>query len=86
VQDLDPSGRRAIARKLGTDLATETVAVTVAGTRWSLAFTARDEDEAERIAQEIAVSRRRHAGLLLNPNYQGATVTGVERLTVEHVE
>jgi hypothetical protein len=40
------------------------------GSYWELALAAATADEARRLAADLAISRGRHEGLLLNPHYQ----------------
>jgi phosphoribosylformylglycinamidine (FGAM) synthase PurS component len=51
-----------------------TVCGLVRGVLWTLELECPDRGEAERLAREIAVTRRRDAGLLMNPHSQECTL------------
>jgi hypothetical protein len=80
VEDLDPSVKRNLARKLETELSTAPVVVTTQGTCWHLALCADSGDEARALTEEIAVTEKRDRGLLLNPNYQGFRFLTADRM------
>ncbi len=82
VEDLDPSAKEKISRKLETELSTAPVVVTTLGTCWHLAIRAHSPNDARAMAEEIAVTEKRDCGLLLNPNYQGFRFLGVNRIDV----
>lgn len=70
---IDPAGGsgRAIAEALQDRLGYgDVVREVVAGTLWTLVLEAEDEEEARRVAEEIAVTKSRSKGLLMNPHYQ----------------
>jgi phosphoribosylformylglycinamidine (FGAM) synthase PurS component len=46
----------------------------VRGVLWTLELDCADRQEAERVAGEIAVTRRRDAGLLMNPHFQECVI------------
>ncbi len=71
VEDLDPTVKLELARKLESDLCAAPVVVSTLGTRWLLALAATSPDEATGLTHEIVVTKRRDQGFLLNPNYQG---------------
>lgn len=83
VEDLDPSAKDKITRKLETELSTAPVVVTTLGTCWHLAVRAPSSMEAKAIAEGIAVTEKRDRGLLLNPNYQGLRFLGADRIEVD---
>jgi len=70
VEDTDPAGKLSLANKLETELADGPVTVSESGIRWYLALKVPSDTEASELAEEIAVTRRKDLGLLLNPNYQ----------------
>jgi hypothetical protein len=74
VEDIDTAARRSLAEKLEAELSTTPVSVSELGTRWNLALRVESEEEAKRVAREIAVTEGRSRGLLLNPNYQKYTL------------
>jgi phosphoribosylformylglycinamidine (FGAM) synthase PurS component len=51
-----------------------------AGELWRLVVCAPDEDEARKKVEEMAVTRSRQEGLLLNPHYQRFEFAGVTKL------
>ena len=71
VEDLDPSVKGNLARKLESELSTAPIAMHTLGISWHLALRAGSGDEARAVTEEIAVTEKRDRGLLLNPNYQG---------------
>jgi hypothetical protein len=85
VQDDDSAGRDAIAAKLTRELTgTRGGAVRVQcpsrATVWWLGIAARDEAAAMEAAKQITVTKRRDAGLLMNPNYQRAEFVSAGRI------
>ncbi len=80
VENLDPSLKQSIARKLETELSVSSVVLGALGTCWHLAFRAASAEEAGVLTEEIAVTRKRDRGLLLNPNYQGFRFLGAEKM------
>lgn len=80
VEDLDPSVKGNLARKLEAELSTSPVAVGTLGISWHLALRAGSGEEARAITQEIAVTEKRDRGLLLNPIYQGFRFLKAEKL------
>lgn len=80
VEDEDPSARDSIAAKLQADLGGIGVSCVNRATLWWLALGARDKDEAAALAWEMTVTKRRDAGLLLNPNYQHAELLSVREI------
>jgi hypothetical protein len=80
VEDLDPSVKGNLVRKLEAELSTAPVAVTTLGISWHLALRAGSGDEARAVTEEIAVTEKRDRGLLLNPNYQGFRFLKAEKM------
>jgi len=80
VEDLDPSVKGNLARKLEAELSTAPVAVSTLGISWHLALRAGSGEEARAVTEEIAVTEKRDRGLLLNPNYQGFRFLKAERM------
>ncbi len=86
VQDDDSAGRDGIAAKLTRELSAPDgpgpVRVQCPGraTVWWLAIAASSEDAAVDTARQIAVTKRRDAGLLMNPNYQSADFVSAGRI------
>jgi hypothetical protein len=80
VEGLDPTARIAMARKLEEELSTAPVVVTTLGTCWHLALCAKTDAEARTVTEEIAVTRKRDRGLLLNPNYEGHRFLAIEKI------
>jgi hypothetical protein len=72
VEDEDPSARESVAAKLQGGLGGVTVTCANRATLWWLALCVEAQGEAAAIAREIAVTRRRDSGLLMNPNSQSA--------------
>ena len=71
VEDVEPTARTALARRLESELATAPVVVSEMGTRWIIALRVASDEKAERVTREIVVTKKRGHGLLLNPNHQG---------------
>jgi hypothetical protein len=82
VEDLDPSAKEKISRKLETELSTAPVVVTTLGTCWHLAVRAQSLKDARAVTEGIVVTEKRDSGLLLNPNYQGFRFLGGGRMDV----
>ncbi len=86
VQDDDSAGREGIAAKLTRELSAPdglgTVKVLCPGraTVWWLAIAALSDAAAVDTARQIAVTKRRDQGLLLNPNYQRADFVSAGRV------
>jgi hypothetical protein len=80
VEDLDPSVKGSLARKLEVELSTAPVAVATLGISWHMALRAGTGEEARAVTEEIAVTEKRDRGLLLNPNYQGFRFLKAERM------
>jgi hypothetical protein len=80
VEDLDPAVKRELARRLEGELSASPVEVSMLGTRWLLALSAASPEDATRLTYEIAVTRRRDQGFLLNPNYQGFRFLAAETM------
>ncbi|MCI0451948.1 MAG: hypothetical protein L0Z51_06075 [Candidatus Latescibacteria bacterium] len=86
VQDDDSAGRDGIAAKLTRELSapdglgTVTVRCPGRATVWWLAIVASDDQAAVETARQIAVTKRRDQGLLLNPNYQSAEFVSAGRI------
>jgi len=80
VEGLDPSPKTAMARKLEEELSTAPVVVTTLGTTWHLALRAETDEGARAVTEEIAVTKRRDSGLLLNPNYEGHRFLAIEKI------
>jgi len=89
VEDDDQTARDSIAAKIGGGLAQNggTVGVEVRclnrATIWWLAIYAPDTEAAEQTAREIAVTRRRESGLLMNPNYQRVDFVSTQPIAAE---
>jgi len=85
VQDDDSASRDGIAAKLTRELSgsgsgTSRVQCPGRATVWWLGIAARDEAAAMETARRIAVTKRRDAGLLMNPNYQRADFVSAGRV------
>jgi hypothetical protein len=80
VEGLDPAAKTKMARKLEDELSTAPVEVTSLGTCWHLALCARTDAEAREVTEEIAVTKKRDRGLLLNPNYEGYRILAIEKI------
>jgi hypothetical protein len=86
VQDDDSAGRDGIAAKLTRELSapdglgTVTVRCPGRATVWWLAIAASSDQAAVETARQIAVTKRRDQGLLLNPNYQSAEFVSAGRI------
>jgi hypothetical protein len=86
VQDDDSAGRDGIAAKLTRELSAPdgpgpvTVRCPGRATVWWLAIAASSEAAAVETARQIAVTKRRDQGLLLNPNYQSAEFVSAGRV------
>ncbi len=80
VEDLDPSVKGGLSRKLESELSSGPVVVTTLGTKWHLALRAKSRDEAEAVTREIVVTQKRDRGFLLNPNYQGFQLVAAETM------
>jgi hypothetical protein len=86
VQDDDSAGRNSIAAKLTRELSGPdgpgpvTVRCPGRATVWWLAIAASSETAAVETARQIAVTKRRDEGLLLNPNYQNAEFVSAGRI------
>jgi len=86
VQDDDSAGRDGIAAKLTRELSAPDgpgpVRVQCPGraTVWWLAIAASSDQAAVDTARQIAVTKRRDEGLLLNPNYQSAEFVSAGRV------
>lgn len=86
VQDDDSAGRDGIAAKLTRELSAPDgpgpVKVQCPGraTVWWLAIAASSDEAAMETARQIAVTKRRDEGLLLNPNYQSADFVATGRI------
>ncbi len=85
VQDDDSAGRDGIAAKLTRELArmesgTSRVECPSRATVWWLGLMASDEAAAMETARQIAVTKRRDEGLLMNPNYQRAEFVSAGRV------
>jgi hypothetical protein len=86
VQDDDSAGRDSIAAKLTRELSLPdgpgpvTVRCPGRATVWWLAIVASNEAAAVETARQIAVTKRRDEGLLLNPNYQSAEFVSAGRI------
>lgn len=83
VEDTDPAGKLSLANKLETELAAGPVTVSESGIRWYLALDVSSDEEARRLAEEIAVTKRRDLGLLLNPNYQRYKLLSLEEIELD---
>jgi hypothetical protein len=89
VQDDDPAGRDAIAARLTRELSGMLggpirVQCPSRATVWWLGIVARDEAAAMETARQITVTKRRDAGLLMNPNYQRAEFVSAGRIEPVH--
>jgi hypothetical protein len=86
VQDDDSAGRDGIAAKLTRELSAPdgpgkvTVQCPGRATVWWLAIAASGDEAAVETARQIAVTKRREQGLLLNPNYQNADFVSAGRI------
>jgi hypothetical protein len=86
VQDDDSAGRDGIAAKLTRELSAPdgpgkvTVQCPGRATVWWLAIAASGDEAAVETARQIAVTKRRDQGLLLNPNYQNADFVSAGRI------
>ncbi len=86
VQDDDSAGRDGIAAKLTRELSAPdgpgpvTVRCPGRATVWWLAIAASSDQAAVETARQIAVTKRRDQGLLLNPNYQSAEFVSAGRV------
>jgi hypothetical protein len=86
VQDDDSAGRNAVAARLTRELTTAVgggfvkVRCPSRATVWWLAIRASGEQAAMETARQIAVTKRRDEGLLLNPNYQTAEFVSAGRV------
>ena len=85
VQDDDSAGRDAVAAKLTRELSgmlggTVRVQCPSRATVWWLGIADRDEAAAMETARQITVTKRRDAGLLMNPNYQRAEFVSAGRI------
>jgi hypothetical protein len=85
VQDDDSARRDGIAARLtrelsGSGCGTSRVECPSRATVWWLGIAARDEAAAMETARQIAVTKRRDAGLLMNPNYQRADFVSAGRV------
>jgi hypothetical protein len=86
VQDDDSAGRDGVAAKLTRELSAPdgpgpvTVRCPGRATVWWLAIAASSEAAAMETARQIAVTKRRDEGLLLNPNYQSAEFVSAGRI------
>ncbi len=86
VQDDDSAGRDGIAAKLTRELSAPDgpgpVKVQCPGraTVWWLAIAASSDEAAVETARQIAVTKRRDEGLLMNPNYQSADFVATGRI------
>jgi hypothetical protein len=86
VQDDDSAGRDGIAAKLTRELSAPdgpgnvTVQCPGRATVWWLAIAASSDEAAVETAKQIAVTKRRDQGLLLNPNYQNADFVSAGRI------
>lgn len=86
VQDDDSAGRDGIAAKLTRELSAPdgpgkvTVQCPGRATVWWLAIAASSDEAAVETARQIAVTKRRDQGLLLNPNYQNADFVSAGRI------
>jgi hypothetical protein len=80
VEDIEDTGTRSLAALLESELGVSPVTMTELGIRWHLALGVESDAEAERVAEEIAVTKSRNHGLLLNPNYQRYKLLSVEQI------
>ncbi len=80
VEEMDHTRKEGLGARLGDALGTKRVEFLDAGVLWWLLVSAHDADAAGRLVDEIAVSRRRDRGLLLNPNYQEYKLLGIKEL------
>ncbi|MDH4037571.1 MAG: hypothetical protein OEX18_04575 [Candidatus Krumholzibacteria bacterium] len=85
VEDDDSAGRDAIAARLTGELSgmlggTIRVRCPSRATVWWLGIAAPDEAAALETARQITVTKRRDAGLLMNPNYQRAEFVSAGRI------
>ncbi len=85
VEDDDSAGRVAIAARLTRELSgvlggNVRVECPSRATVWWLGIRARDEAAAMETARQITVTKRRDAGLLMNPNYQRAEFVSAGRI------
>jgi hypothetical protein len=80
VEDEDPSARESIAAKLQGGLGGTSVSCANRSTLWWLALCVQNQKEAAALASEIAVTKRRDSGLLMNPNYQSAEFVSVKEI------
>lgn len=80
VEDLDASVKAALSKQLAPELAAAEISVQTLGTAWHLLLRVASADDARAVTREIAVSRGRDRGLLLNPNNQGFQMLHVERI------
>jgi hypothetical protein len=86
VQDDDSAGRDGIAAKLTRELSAPdgpgkvTVQCPGRATVWWLAIAASSDEAAVETARQIAVTKRRDQGLLLNPNFQNADFVSAGRI------
>ena len=83
VEDLDPEGKTSLSNKIASEIGDVRVAVVESGVRWDLVLGVTSGDEAARVAEEIAVTKRRDLGLLLNPNYQTYKLLSVEEVEID---
>jgi hypothetical protein len=77
VEDDDASARDSIAAKLQGGLAGMRVSCVNEATVWWIALSTRSREEAAALAEKIAVTTRRDAGLLMNPNFQNVEFVAV---------
>ena len=80
VEGLDPTTKKAMAKRLENELSVVPVVVTTLGTCWQLALRADSDAKARAVTEEIAVTEKRDRGLLLNPNYEGYQFLAIERI------
>jgi len=80
VEDEDASARDSIAAKLQSGLGGTRVSCLNEATLWWIALSAQDREDATALAEKVAVTTRRDAGLLMNPNFQNVEFVAVNEI------
>ena len=80
VEDEDSSARESVALKLQSGLSGTSVSCLNRATLWWLALCVDTQKDADTLAREITVTKRRDRGLLMNPNYQSAEFESVNAI------
>lgn len=69
------------ARRLSSRAGRLDITGVESGQIWRLILRAGSRDQASRLVEEIAVTRSRREGLLLNPHYQSHHIIGIEKIS-----